>query len=135
MQGTLLCGVTDTEEGLDAAPMAAELSKRLGLRLVLAHVEDGFEPIGEEGDSTESVSMRGSRERAARVVARLAAESGADDAVQRAAVGDPARSSAGWPQRRLPTSLSYARGPAAGFAGGSRPASLTGSRLRRRYRS
>jgi nucleotide-binding universal stress UspA family protein len=90
MQGTLLCGVTDTEEGLDAAAMAAELSKRLGLRLVLAHVEDGLEAIGEDGDGNESVSMRGSRERAARAVARVAAKSGADDAIQRAAVGDPA---------------------------------------------
>ena len=90
MRGAMLCGVTDTEEGLEAAAIAAELSDRLGLRLVLAHVADGFGPIGEDGDGTESVSMRGSCERAARVVARVAAESGADDAVQRAAVGDPA---------------------------------------------
>jgi hypothetical protein len=38
MRGTMVCSVTDTEEGRRALQLAVELSGRLGLRLVLAHV-------------------------------------------------------------------------------------------------
>jgi nucleotide-binding universal stress UspA family protein len=37
MSGTIVCGVTGTPEGRAAAELAAALSARLGLRLVLAH--------------------------------------------------------------------------------------------------
>lgn len=93
MRGTMVCGVTDTGPGREALMTAVELSKRLGLRLVLAHVAEGPGPInnGDDGDGGESVSMRGSREGAARLVATLAAEFGvADSAERRSAVGDPA---------------------------------------------
>jgi nucleotide-binding universal stress UspA family protein len=91
MQGTMLCGVTDSDEGRHALAMAAKLSERLGLRLVLAHVAEGIGPVGNNGDGAESVSMKGSCERAARVVARLATEHRVDESVgQRSAVGDPA---------------------------------------------
>jgi nucleotide-binding universal stress UspA family protein len=91
MRGTILCGVTESEEGREALAIAVELSERLDLRLVLAHVVEGIGRVDGDGEGTESVSMRGSRERAVRVVARLAAEHGVTHtAAQRSAVGDPA---------------------------------------------
>jgi hypothetical protein len=91
MRGTIVCGVTDGEEGRAALAVAAELSERLGLRLVLAHVADGIAPLDVNGEGSESVTTRGRREGAARLVARLAAEHGvAGSAEQRSAVGDPA---------------------------------------------
>jgi nucleotide-binding universal stress UspA family protein len=90
MRGTIVCGVTDTEAGRGALAAAAELSGRLGLRLVLVHVADGIASLALNGES-ESVTTRADREGAARLVARLAAEHGvAGSADQRAAVGDPA---------------------------------------------
>jgi nucleotide-binding universal stress UspA family protein len=81
MRGTIVCGVNDTEEGRRALEVAAHLSGRLGLRLVLAHVVDGMASRDGDGGCGE----------AARLVARLAAEYGlADWAEQRSAVGDPA---------------------------------------------
>jgi nucleotide-binding universal stress UspA family protein len=87
MRGTIVCGVTDGDEGRGALAVAAELSERLRLRLVLVHVADGIAP----GDVSESVTTRADRQGAARFVARLAAEHGvADRAEQRSAVGEPA---------------------------------------------
>ena len=91
MRGTIVCGVTDSDEGRGALAVAAELSERLGLRLVLAHVADGIAALAVNGEGNESVTTRADREGAARFVARLAAEHGvADGAEQRSAVGDPA---------------------------------------------
>jgi nucleotide-binding universal stress UspA family protein len=90
MRGTIVCGVTDSEAGRGALAAAAELSRRLGLRLVLVHVGDGIASLDVNGES-ESVTTRADRERAARLLARLAAEQGvAGSADQRSAVGDPA---------------------------------------------
>jgi nucleotide-binding universal stress UspA family protein len=87
MQGTIVCGVTDTEEGRQALATAVELSERLGLRLVLAHVAEGISPLN--GDGGESVTMKGGREGAARLLARLAAEYAVTDrAERRVSVGD-----------------------------------------------
>jgi nucleotide-binding universal stress UspA family protein len=89
MRGTIVCGVDDTEEGRRALELAAELSERLGLRLVLAHVVEGISSLDVDGD--ESVTMKDSRDGAARLVARLAAEHGlADRGEQRSGVGDAA---------------------------------------------
>jgi nucleotide-binding universal stress UspA family protein len=91
MRGTIVCGVTDSDEGRGALAVAAELSGRLGLRLVLAHVVDGIAPLTVSGEGSESVTMRADREGAARFVARMAVEHGvAGSAEQRSAVGDPA---------------------------------------------
>ena len=91
MRGTIVCGVTDSEEGRSALAVAAELSQRLGLRLVLVHVADGIAARDVNGEGNESVTTRAGREGAARLVARLAAEHGvAGSAEQRSAVGDPA---------------------------------------------
>src|SRR5438094_9270499 len=73
MRGTIVCGVTDTEEGRQALATAVELTERLGLRLVLAHVAEGIGPINGDIDS-ESVTMKGDREGAARLLTGLAAE-------------------------------------------------------------
>jgi nucleotide-binding universal stress UspA family protein len=89
MRGTIVCGVDDTSEGRSALDLAAELSDRLALRLVVAHVADGIGAL-DGGDGDESVTMRGDREGAARVVARLTAERGLQGAERRWAVGDPA---------------------------------------------
>jgi nucleotide-binding universal stress UspA family protein len=77
VRGTIVCGVVDNDEGRGALELAAELSERLGLRLVLAHVADGSATVDGEG--------------AARLVERLAAEHGVEErGEQRSAVGDPA---------------------------------------------
>jgi nucleotide-binding universal stress UspA family protein len=90
MRGTIVCGVTDSEAGRGALAAAADLSRRLGLRLVLVHVADGIAPLGVDGD-TESVTICADREGAARLVACMAADHGvADSADQRSAIGDPA---------------------------------------------
>lgn len=125
MRGTIVCGVSDSEQGRDALNVAAELSERLGLRLVLAHVADGIAaPDTEGGHGGESMAMKGSREGAARLVVRLAAECGLSErAERRSAVGDPAAllgqiaaeeaadlivvgaRTRGWPRRRLESQL------------------------------
>jgi nucleotide-binding universal stress UspA family protein len=90
MRGTIICGVTDTDEGRGALELGAELSQRLGLRLVLAHVAEGITPIGNSGEGGESVTMKGNREGGTRLLARMAAEHGVAEAERRVAVGDPA---------------------------------------------
>jgi nucleotide-binding universal stress UspA family protein len=92
MRGTLICGVTETDNGRDALKLALELSERLALRLVLVHVANGIEATNENSeDGYESVSMRNDRLGAARLLTHLAAEYGIlDNAERREAVGDPA---------------------------------------------
>ena len=90
MRGTLVCAVPEGDERGDALALAAELSERLGLRLVLAHAVNGIGEVG-RGDGIESVSMKADRQGAERRLARLAEEHGvADRAERRVAVGDPA---------------------------------------------
>jgi nucleotide-binding universal stress UspA family protein len=90
MRGTLVCAVTDREESTDALALSAELSKRLGLRLVLAHTVDGINAFA-GGDGNESLTMKQSRQGAERRLTKLADEHGvADRAVKRIAVGEPA---------------------------------------------
>ena len=89
MRGTMVCSVTDTEEGRGALQLAVELSGRLRLRLVLAHVSRGIGLTDAGGD--ESVSMAANREGARRTLSRLAAEYGVSEtAERREAVGDEA---------------------------------------------
>jgi nucleotide-binding universal stress UspA family protein len=90
MRGTLVCAITKGEENGEALALSAELSGRLGLRLVLAHAVDGIGGLG-NGDGLESVSMQADRQGAERRLARLAHEYGvADRAERRVAVGEPA---------------------------------------------
>jgi nucleotide-binding universal stress UspA family protein len=91
MRGTVVCGLTDVDEGRGALAVAAELSERLGLRLVLVHVADGNARLDVGGDGSDSLATRAGRERALRLLAHLAAEHGvAGSAEQRSVVGDPA---------------------------------------------
>jgi nucleotide-binding universal stress UspA family protein len=88
MRGTLVCAVTDGEEGADALAVGAELSERLGLRLVLAHAVEGVDGL-EDGD--ESVTMKAGRQGAERRLVRLVGEHGLSDrAERRVVVGEPA---------------------------------------------
>jgi nucleotide-binding universal stress UspA family protein len=90
VRGTLVCAVTEGEESADALALGAELSERLGLRLVLAHAVNGIGEFG-SGDGIESVSMTNDRQGAERRLARLAEEHGvAHRAERRVAVGEPA---------------------------------------------
>jgi nucleotide-binding universal stress UspA family protein len=85
----MVCSVTDTEEGRGALQLAVELSERLRLRLVLAHVSRGIGLTDAGGD--ESVSMAANREGARRMLSRLVAEYGVSEtAERREAVGDEA---------------------------------------------
>jgi nucleotide-binding universal stress UspA family protein len=88
MTGTLLCAVTEGDESVDALALGVELSRRLGLRLVLAHAVDG---VGAGGDGGESVTMTSNRRGAERRLAQLAAEHGvAERADRRIGVGEAA---------------------------------------------
>jgi nucleotide-binding universal stress UspA family protein len=84
--GTIVCGVDATETGRAAAQMAAALSTRLGLRLVLVHVVPGDPDDGlattldvvaglSLGDAVEARVEVGDR---AEVLAQVAAEEAAD---------------------------------------------------------
>ncbi len=89
MQGTIVCGVTDTDEGRQALATAVELAERLRLRLVLAHIAEGIGSLNGDADGGESVTMKGDREGAARLLARLADDYAvANRAERRVAVGD-----------------------------------------------
>lgn len=89
MRGTIVCGVTDSDDGRGALELGATLSARLRLRLVLAHVAPGFGPIGPNGD--ESLTAMQGRQGATRLLTRLAAEFGLLGSVElREAVGDRA---------------------------------------------
>jgi nucleotide-binding universal stress UspA family protein len=87
MRGTILCWVDDSPHGRAALKASVDLSDRLKLRLVLAHVAAG----GDGASANGNVVRTRRREGAARLVARLAAELGLSDrAEHRSAVGDPA---------------------------------------------
>ena len=89
MHGTLICAVSDGTENEDAVAQAADVSERLGLRLVLAHVADGISPNGNGGD--ESVTMQADRRAAELLLEELARDYDLGDiAERRVAVGDPA---------------------------------------------
>ena len=91
MRGTVVCGVTDSEESRGALAVATELSERLGLRLVVAHVARSLPPLYVDGEGAASLVTRAGREGAARLLARLVAEHDlGGSAEQRSAVGDPA---------------------------------------------
>jgi hypothetical protein len=104
MRGTIVCAVTDTDEGRQALATAVEVSERLGLRLVLAHVAEGIGALDGHVDGDEGVTMKGDRGGAARLLARLAAEydvAGCSDC--RVAVGDADSLLDRSPPRRPPT--------------------------------
>lgn len=91
MRKTVVCGLTDGEDAVGTVELAVELSRRLGMRLVLAHVAEGFAPIADGVDVEESVTMKGNRVGAERLLGQLAAEHGvAETAERRIAVGPPA---------------------------------------------
>jgi nucleotide-binding universal stress UspA family protein len=91
VRGTIVCGVTASQEGHAAVELGVELSHRLGLRLVLAHVAEGLAPVGSDGEGNESVTMRANRRGGEIFLARLARQYGVDDTAEcRVVVGEPA---------------------------------------------
>jgi nucleotide-binding universal stress UspA family protein len=91
MRGTLVCGLTDGEDAVGTVGLAVELTQRLGMRLVLAHVAEGFAPNVDGVNVEESVTTKGNRVGAERLLGQLAAEHGvAETAERRTAVGQPA---------------------------------------------
>jgi nucleotide-binding universal stress UspA family protein len=91
MRGTLVCGLTDGEDAVGTVELAVELTQRLGMRLVLAHVVEGFALTDDGVDIEESVTMKGNRLGAERLLGQLAEEHGvAETAQRRVAVGSPA---------------------------------------------
>jgi nucleotide-binding universal stress UspA family protein len=91
VRGTIVCGVTDSDEGHAALELGVELSQRLGLRLVLAHVAEGLAPLDGFDEDNESVTMKGNRRGGEILLARLAREYGVGDIAEcRVAVGEPA---------------------------------------------
>ena len=91
MRGTIVCGVTDSDDGHAALELGVKLSRRLGLRLVLAHVAEGFAPLDGDGEDNESVTMKGNRRGGELFLTRLAREHGVGETAEcRVAVGEPA---------------------------------------------
>jgi nucleotide-binding universal stress UspA family protein len=89
MQGTLVCAVTEGAENHDAVARSVEVSERLGLRLVVAHVVDGIAGLGNGGD--ESITTKSDRKIAERQLEELAREHNLENtAERRIAVGDAA---------------------------------------------
>ena len=88
MRGTLVCAITENDESGEVIALGAELSERLGLRLVVAHAVDGIDAMG-RSDDDESLTIKASRQGAERRLEQLASEHGiADRAERRVAVGD-----------------------------------------------
>jgi len=87
MSGTILCGVDDSQSARDALQLAAALSERLRVRLVVAHVAsrkstDDAERlvsrrVAEAASSAQADVRVAIGDRAARL-AQIAAEEGAD---------------------------------------------------------
>lgn len=82
MAGTIVCGVTHSVDGREAARLAASLGERLDLRVVLVHVAGAnaaampaFAALAHELDGAEIRVVRGNR---AERLARVAADEGAD---------------------------------------------------------
>jgi nucleotide-binding universal stress UspA family protein len=84
MGGTLVCGVTETPDGRDAAELARALGARLGLRLVLVHVVDGIPP-----GTQESLTARQRQSGAERTLHAMARDVG-EGAEARVTVGNRA---------------------------------------------
>ena len=84
---TIVCAVDSSPGAAEAVKIAAGLSRDLGLRLVLAHVAEGYRLA----DAADSVTGRQAQERAQRLLAQLAQEQGLNsDADVRAEAGDRA---------------------------------------------
>jgi nucleotide-binding universal stress UspA family protein len=91
VRGTIVCGVTDSDEGHAALELGVELSQRLGLRLVLAHVAEGRALLDGSENDHESPTMKANRRGGELFVERLAREYGVDETAEcRVAVGEPA---------------------------------------------
>jgi nucleotide-binding universal stress UspA family protein len=91
VRGTVVCGVTAGEEGHAAVELGVELSHRLGLRLVLAHVAEGPAPPDRDSEGNESVTMKADRHGGETYLARLARRYGVEDTADcRVVVGEPA---------------------------------------------
>jgi nucleotide-binding universal stress UspA family protein len=91
VRGTIVCGVTDSDEGHAALGLGVELSRRLGMRLVLAHVAEGLAPLAGDGADNESVTMKANRHGGELFLTRVARDYGVGEtAERRVAVGDPA---------------------------------------------
>jgi nucleotide-binding universal stress UspA family protein len=87
MSGTILCGVDDSQSARDALQLAAALSERLRVRLVVAHVasrkstEDAERLLSRwvgEAASTAQADVRVAVGDRASRLAQIAAEEGAD---------------------------------------------------------
>jgi nucleotide-binding universal stress UspA family protein len=93
MRGTVLCAVTEGDESQVAVALGAELSERLGLRLVLGHAFErtrGSYRVGALEDG-EIVTTKPDRRSAERRLIDMADQHGvAGRAERRIAVGEPA---------------------------------------------
>ena len=98
MNESIICGVDGSDDSHAALAVAARLAKRLGTRLVLAHVAEpahiSYAAAGSFGGmappmlATEEIGWH--KEEAERLLAQVAADAGLIDAERRVAVGSPA---------------------------------------------
>jgi nucleotide-binding universal stress UspA family protein len=98
MSASIVCGVDGSADSHAALEVAARLSTRLGLKLVIAHVgEPAFIPYasaapfgGMTGRYSVMQEVQSQEEEAERVLDQVVATSGLADAKRRIAVGVPA---------------------------------------------
>lgn len=100
MSSSIVCGVDGSHDSEAALDVAARLSDRLGLRLVVAHVAEPvhvpygaaapFGGMAMAGPLTVMEETESQREAAERLLEQVVAAAGLADAERRAAVGLPA---------------------------------------------
>jgi nucleotide-binding universal stress UspA family protein len=98
MNTSIVCGVDGSTDSQIAVTIAAQLAKRLGTRLVLAHVaEPAYVPYaaaapfgGMAGPMAQSAEIDSSEEAAEQLLEQVAVDSGLTDFERLVAVGLPA---------------------------------------------
>lgn len=70
MGGTIVCGVTESAEGTEAAGLAGAIGARLGLRLVLVSVVEGTSRAAPDA-VTARLRRNGAAERLAEIASRI----------------------------------------------------------------
>jgi nucleotide-binding universal stress UspA family protein len=88
-RGTIVCGVKDSSDADTLVRVAFGMSERLRLRLVLVAIAEGI--VDEHGEPLESVTTRGAREGAQRLLERIVRDQRLPATVEcRYDVGEPA---------------------------------------------
>jgi nucleotide-binding universal stress UspA family protein len=89
MAGCVVCGVDDSSDARKAVPVANDLARRLGARLVLVHAAPASPGVMYGVPFDSDAFQREALADARRLVEEVAATCDVDDVVQRAEFGSP----------------------------------------------